>query len=126
MSLLLQLDHIVDRLLCADANLYAIQQQYVEKAIQLIKKVDTNTTFGKVQKEEDPRMFGLGYTDCVKRGSRKIFFKLCLYYDKDNPIGFILYMTLGFFTRKYSTEVYDQRSETKNMAYVRGLINTFK
>ena len=127
MSLLLHLDHIVDRLLCVDASAKAIQQQYVLKAIALIKTVDANTIFGKVEKMEDPRMFGLDYTDYVERGRSKIFFKLSLYYGtKNNPIGFKLYMTLGFFTKKHSIAVYDQYTEQIKTANVRALLNNFK
>lgn len=130
MSMLVQLDHLVDRLLCVDAKANILKQQYVEKAIRFIQLADDKKhgaiTFGKVLKKEDPRMFGLDYTDYVKRGNRKIFFQLSIYYNNNASIGFKLFMTLGFFTMKYSTEVYDHRTDERNTANVRALLDTFK
>ena len=119
---------MVDRLLCADAEI-ADKAMCVEKAIDLIIKANPalqKKDFGETVKKDDPWMLSVGYTHFMTFNRKKTFFRLSRTFKGNKKIGFFLYMQQAFFSSEYRTEIGDQLTEASNVANVKVLLQNFK
>lgn len=122
LTALVQLDSIVDRLLCAPFS----HEECIDIAKNLIRAASSSVTIHDVDAKIDKWMASIQYTNYIMCNQKKVFFKISKTYNGLNQnTGFVLFMTTGFSNQKLQQSIEFNHDIKTKTSLVRNLLARF-